>query len=63
MGKADPDKTKEFRASTAKLADIFCSDAFGTAQGAQLDDGRWVRSEVQRLPRREGIVRIRESAR
>jgi len=29
--KADPEKTKAFRASIAKLADIFCSDAFGTA--------------------------------
>jgi phosphoglycerate kinase len=29
--KADKDKTKEFRASLAKLADIYCSDAFGTA--------------------------------
>jgi len=29
--KADKDKTKEFRASLAKLADVYCSDAFGTA--------------------------------
>merc|ERR1712241_939620 len=32
--KADAEKTKEFRASIAKLADIFCSDAFGTAHRA-----------------------------
>merc|ERR1740138_904194 len=32
--KADPEKTKAFRASIAKLADIFCSDAFGTAHRA-----------------------------
>jgi enolase len=32
--KADKDKTKAFRASIAKLADIFCSDAFGTAHRA-----------------------------
>eukprot|EP00928_Gymnodinium_smaydae_P020927 TRINITY_DN180_c1_g1_i1.p1 TRINITY_DN180_c1_g1~~TRINITY_DN180_c1_g1_i1.p1 ORF type:complete len:861 (+),score=246.89 TRINITY_DN180_c1_g1_i1:164-2746(+) len=29
--KADKDKTKAFRASMAKLADVYCSDAFGTA--------------------------------
>jgi len=29
--KADKDKTAAFRASLAKLADIYCSDAFGTA--------------------------------
>merc|ERR1719413_174145 len=29
--KADKDATKTFRASLAKLADIYCSDAFGTA--------------------------------
>jgi len=29
--KADPAKTKEFRASIAKLADVYCNDAFGTA--------------------------------
>lgn len=29
--KADKEKTKEFRASLAKLADVYCSDAFGTA--------------------------------
>jgi len=32
--KADKEKVKEFRASIAKLADIFCSDAFGTAHRA-----------------------------
>jgi phosphoglycerate kinase len=32
--KADPEKTTAFRASIAKLADIFCSDAFGTAHRA-----------------------------
>jgi phosphoglycerate kinase len=32
--KADPEKTKAFRASIAKLADVFCSDAFGTAHRA-----------------------------
>merc|ERR1712032_324497 len=32
--KADKAKTEEFRASIAKLADIFCSDAFGTAHRA-----------------------------
>jgi len=32
--KADPAKVKEFRASLAKLADIYCSDAFGTAHRA-----------------------------
>ena len=32
--KADPEKVKEFRASLAKLADIYCSDAFGTAHRA-----------------------------
>uniref|UniRef100_A0A7S1WM56 Phosphoglycerate kinase n=1 Tax=Alexandrium catenella TaxID=2925 RepID=A0A7S1WM56_ALECA len=32
--KADPEKVKEFRASIAKLADIYCSDAFGTAHRA-----------------------------
>merc|ERR1712176_184654 len=32
--KADAEKVKEFRASIAKLADIFCSDAFGTAHRA-----------------------------
>jgi enolase len=32
--KADKEKTKAFRASIAKLADIFCSDAFGTAHRA-----------------------------
>jgi len=32
--KADAEKTKAFRASIAKLADIFCSDAFGTAHRA-----------------------------
>merc|ERR1739845_309045 len=34
MGKADAEKTKAFRASIAKLADVFCSDAFGTAHRA-----------------------------
>jgi len=29
--KADKDKTSAFRASLAKLADVYCSDAFGTA--------------------------------
>jgi phosphoglycerate kinase len=29
--KADKDKTAEFRASLAKLGDVYCSDAFGTA--------------------------------
>jgi len=29
--KADKDKTAAFRASLAKLADVYCSDAFGTA--------------------------------
>jgi phosphoglycerate kinase len=32
--KADPAKVKDFRASLAKLADIYCSDAFGTAHRA-----------------------------
>jgi len=32
--KADPAKTKEFRESIRKLADVFCSDAFGTAHRA-----------------------------
>merc|ERR1719464_2460632 len=32
--KADKDKTAAFRASLAKLADIYCSDAFGTAHRA-----------------------------
>jgi len=32
--KADADKTAGFRASLAKLADIYCSDAFGTAHRA-----------------------------
>merc|ERR1712046_204710 len=32
--KADPAKVTEFRASLAKLADIYCSDAFGTAHRA-----------------------------
>jgi len=32
--KADAEKTAAFRASIAKLADIFCSDAFGTAHRA-----------------------------
>ncbi|CAE8666039.1 unnamed protein product, partial [Polarella glacialis] len=32
--KADPAKVKEFRASLAKMADIYCSDAFGTAHRA-----------------------------
>merc|ERR1712217_537846 len=32
--KADKDATAKFRASMAKLADIFCSDAFGTAHRA-----------------------------
>merc|ERR1712176_591106 len=32
--KADAEKVKEFRASLNKLADIFCSDAFGTAHRA-----------------------------
>jgi len=32
--KADKDAVKAFRASLAKLADIFCSDAFGTAHRA-----------------------------
>merc|ERR1711966_160723 len=36
--KADPAKVKDFRASLAKLADIYCSDAFGTAH--QEDDGQ-----------------------
>jgi len=31
---ADPAKVKEFRASLAKLADVYCSDAFGTAHRA-----------------------------
>jgi phosphoglycerate kinase len=29
--KATPEATKEFRASIAKLADVYCNDAFGTA--------------------------------
>jgi phosphoglycerate kinase len=32
--KADPESVKEFRASMARLADIYCSDAFGTAHRA-----------------------------
>jgi len=32
--KADPTKVTEFRASLAKLADVYCSDAFGTAHRA-----------------------------
>jgi phosphoglycerate kinase len=32
--KADPAKVTSFRASIAKLADIYCSDAFGTAHRA-----------------------------
>mmetsp|Transcript_13435 Transcript_13435/g.36050 ORF Transcript_13435/g.36050 Transcript_13435/m.36050 type:complete len:417 (+) Transcript_13435:97-1347(+) len=32
--KADPAKVTEFRASIAKLADVYCSDAFGTAHRA-----------------------------
>ncbi|CAE7849396.1 pgkA, partial [Symbiodinium sp. KB8] len=32
--KADADQVKKFRASLAKLADIYCSDAFGTAHRA-----------------------------
>merc|ERR1719265_204636 len=32
--KADPAKVTEFRASFAKMADIYCSDAFGTAHRA-----------------------------
>jgi len=32
--KADPTKVSEFRASLAKLADVYCSDAFGTAHRA-----------------------------
>jgi len=32
--KADPQKVTDFRASLAKLADIYCSDAFGTAHRA-----------------------------
>merc|ERR1712032_341528 len=32
--KADADATKKFRESIAKLGDIFCSDAFGTAHRA-----------------------------
>jgi len=32
--KADPAKVKAFRASLAKMADIYCSDAFGTAHRA-----------------------------
>jgi len=32
--KADPEKTKAFRESIRKLADVFCSDAFGTAHRA-----------------------------
>jgi len=32
--KATPENTKKFRDSIAKLADIFCSDAFGTAHRA-----------------------------
>merc|ERR1712228_971994 len=31
---ADPAKVTKFRASLAKLADIYCSDAFGTAHRA-----------------------------
>merc|ERR1712039_754045 len=31
---ADPEKVKDFRASFAKMADIYCSDAFGTAHRA-----------------------------
>jgi phosphoglycerate kinase len=32
--KADPEKTKEFRASIQKLADVYVNDAFGTAHRA-----------------------------
>merc|ERR1712100_269726 len=32
--KAGEEETKAFRASMAKLADVFCSDAFGTAHRA-----------------------------
>jgi len=32
--KADKDQVKEFRASLAKLADVYCNDAFGTAHRA-----------------------------
>jgi len=32
--KADKDKTAAFRASLAKLADVYCNDAFGTAHRA-----------------------------
>jgi len=32
--KADPAKVKSFRASLVKMADIYCSDAFGTAHRA-----------------------------
>merc|ERR1719247_1821312 len=32
--KATPEATKEFRASIAKLADVYCNDAFGTAHRA-----------------------------
>mmetsp|Transcript_45275 Transcript_45275/g.81433 ORF Transcript_45275/g.81433 Transcript_45275/m.81433 type:complete len:418 (+) Transcript_45275:95-1348(+) len=32
--KADKEKTKEFRASIRKLADVYCNDAFGTAHRA-----------------------------
>merc|ERR1712070_688388 len=31
---ADKEKTKEFRASICKLADVYCNDAFGTAHRA-----------------------------
>merc|ERR1712113_591653 len=34
MGKADPAKVTEFRASIRKLADVYCNDAFGTAHRA-----------------------------
>lgn len=44
--KAVPEKTKAFRAMLAKLADVYCSDAFGTAHRAHssmMGDGYPVR--------------------
>merc|ERR1712060_336550 len=32
--KADKEKVKDFRASLAKLGDVYCNDAFGTAHRA-----------------------------